>query len=201
MADILTTFFDGNPEFFFSPGHEIIGPQWQGNAEKDFIYSNDQEAGTLWYHDHALGITRLNVYAGLAGFYILRDDQDTGLPDNPLGLPAGPYELGYAIQDRMFTEDGQLFYPAYEDDPFWDDFITGEGATPPIPGGPSALAEFFGDHMVVNGKIWPKTDVEPRNYRVRLLNGTDSRFLVIQLRAVPAGDTDLSAPVRRYRST
>ncbi len=184
--------YDGNPEFFFSPGHEIIGPQWQGDAEKVFTYSNDQGAGTLWYHDHALGLTRLNVYAGLAGFYILRDDQDTGLPDNPLGLPAGPYELGYAIQDRMFTEDGQLFYPAYEDDPFWDDFITDEGATPPIPGGPSALAEFFGDHMVVNGKIWPKTDVEPRNYRVRLLNGTDSRFLVIQLRAVPAGDTDLS---------
>ncbi len=184
--------FDGNPEFFFSPGHEIIGPQWQGIAEKDFIYSNDQGAGTLWYHDHALGLTRLNVYAGLAGFYILRDDLDTGLPDNPLELPAGPYELGYAIQDRMFTENGQLFYPAYENDPLWDDFITDEGATPPIPGGPSALAEFFGDHMVVNGKIWPKTDVEPRNYRVRLLNGTDSRFLVIQLRAVPAGDTDLS---------
>ena len=184
--------FDGNPEFFFSPGQEIIGPQWNGQIEKNFVYSNDQAAGTLWYHDHALGITRLNVYAGLAGFYILRDDEDTGLPDNPLGLPAGPYELGYAIQDRMFTENGKLFYPAYENDPFWDDFITDEGATPPIPGGPSALAEFFGDHMVVNGKIWPKTDVEPRNYRVRLLNGTDSRFMVIRLRAVAPGATDLS---------
>ena len=184
--------FDGNPEFFFSPGQEIIGPQWNGQIEKNFVYSNDQAAGTLWYHDHALGITRLNVYAGMAGFYILRDDQDTGLPDNPLGLPAGEYELGYAIQDRMFIENGKLFYPAYENDPFWDDFITGEGATPPIPGGPSALAEFFGDHMVVNGKIWPKTDVEPRNYRVRLLNGTDSRFMVIRLRAVAPGATDLT---------
>jgi len=184
--------FDGNPEFFFSPGRKIIGPQWNGQIEKKFVYSNDQAAGTLWYHDHALGLTRLNVYAGLAGFYILRDDEDTGLPDNPLGLPAGPYELGYAIQDRMFTKNGKLFYPAYEYDPFWDDFITDEGATPPIPGGPSALAEFFGDHMVVNGKIWPKVEVEPRNYRTRLLNGTDSRFLVIRLRAVPAGATDLS---------
>ena len=184
--------FDGNPEFFYSPGREIAGPQWMGKPAKDFTYSNDQVAGTLWYHDHALGLTRLNVYAGLAGFYILRDDQDTGLVDNPLGLPAGPYELAYAIQDKMFTENGQLFYPAYEGDPLWDDFITGEGATPPIPGGPSALAEFFGDHMVVNGKIWPKTDVEPRNYRVRLVNGTDSRFMVIRLRAVPAGDTDLA---------
>ena len=187
--------FDGNPEFFYSPDREVVGPQWQsvpGGIAKDFIYSNDQQPGTLWYHDHALGITRLNVYAGLAGFYILHDQVDTGQPDNPLGLPAFPYELGYAIQDRMFTEKGQLFYPAFDGDPFWDDFITGEGATPPIPGGPSALAEFFGDHMVVNGKIWPKTDVEPRNYRVRLLNGTDSRFMVVRLRAVPAGDTDLS---------
>ncbi len=184
--------FDGNPEFFYSPGRKIAGPRWLGKPAKDFTYSNDQVAGTLWYHDHALGLTRLNVYAGLAGFYILRDAQDTGQPDNPLGLPAGPYELAYAVQDRMFTEDGQLFYPAFEGDPLWDDFITGEGATPPIPGGPSALAEFFGDHMVVNGKIWPKTDVEPRNYRVRLLNGTDSRFMAIRLRAVPAGDTDLS---------
>jgi spore coat protein A len=184
--------FDGNPEFFYSPDREIAGPQWMGKPAKDFVYSNDQVAGTLWYHDHALGITRLNVYAGLAGFYILRDSQDTGKEDNPLGLPAGPYELGYAIQDRMFTEDGQLFYPAYEGDPLWDDFITDEGATPPIPGGPSALAEFFGDHMVVNGKLWPKTDVEPRNYRVRLINGTDSRFLVIRLRAVSAGETDLT---------
>jgi spore coat protein A len=185
--------YDGNPEFFYSPGREIAGPQWMGKPDKDFTYNNDQVAGTLWYHDHALGLTRLNVYAGLAGFYILRDDQDTGLPDNPLGLPAGPYELAYGIQDRMFTERGELFYPAYDGDPLWDDFITDEGATPPIPGGPSALAEFFGDHMVVNGKIWPKTDVEPRNYRVRLLNGTDSRFMVIRLRAVDLGATDLSS--------
>lgn len=194
--------FDGNPEFFYSPDREIVGPQWEtvpGGIAKDFVYGNDQEAGTLWYHDHALGLTRLNVYAGMAGFYILRDDQDTGLPGNPLDLPAGPYELAYAIQDRMFTEPGQLFYPAFDGDPFWDDFITGTGATPPIPGGPSALAEFFGDHMVVNGKIWPKTDVEPRQYRVRLLNGTDSRFLVVRLRAVPLGDTDFTnagAPIQ-----
>jgi spore coat protein A len=185
--------YDGNPEFFMSPGRKVVGPQWLGNAEKVFTYSNTQVAGNLWYHDHALGITRLNVYAGLAGFYFVRDDFDTGKPDNPLGLPAAPYELAYAIQDRMFAENGELFYPAYENDPFWDDFITGEGATPPIPGGPSALAEFFGDHIVVNGKIWPKADVEPRHYRMRLLNGTDSRFLVVQFRAVDAGATDLSS--------
>jgi FtsP/CotA-like multicopper oxidase with cupredoxin domain len=192
---------DGNPEFFWSPDYEIVGPQWAplGGIIKDFVYLNDQPAGNLWYHDHALGITRLNVYAGLAGFYFVRDGIDTGKPDNPLGLPAFPYEMAYAIQDRMFTDRGHLFYPAFPGDPFWDDFITGEGVEdPPIP---SALAEFFGDHMVVNGKIWPKAEVEPRHYRLRLLNGTDSRFLVVRFRAVPLGDTNLSqagAPLPFY---
>ena len=181
--------FDGNPEFFFSPGWEIRGPHW---LEKKYVYLNDQPAGNLWYHDHALGLTRLNVYAGMAGFYFVRDDLDTGAPDNPLGLPAFPYELAYAIQDRMFKDNGELFYPAFEGDPFWDDFITGEEADPPFPGGPSALAEFFGDHMVVNGKIWPRADVERRNYRMHLLNGCDSRFMVLRFRSAPMGSTDLS---------
>ena len=191
-------YVDGNPEFFFSPGWEIRGPQW---VTKKYVYQNDQPAGNLWYHDHALGITRLNVYAGMAGFYFVRDELDTGASDNPLGLPAFPYELAYAVQDRMFKDNGELFYPAFDGDPFWDDFITGEGAMPPFPEGPSALAEFFGDHMVVNGKIWPKTDVERRHYRMRLLNGCDSRFIVFRFRSVPAGDTDLSnagAPLPFY---
>jgi spore coat protein A len=185
--------FDGNPEFFFSPGWGVRGPQW---VEKKYIYQNDQGAGNLWYHDHALGITRLNVYAGMAGFYFVRDDVDTGLPNNPLGLPAWPYEKAYAIQDRMFRNTGELFYPAFPGDPYYADFITGEGAVLPsgiFPGGgPTALAEFFGDHIVVNGVIWPKEDVEPRNYRLHLLNGTDSRFMVIRFRAVPLGDTDFT---------
>jgi FtsP/CotA-like multicopper oxidase with cupredoxin domain len=191
--------FDGNPEFFFSPGWAIRGPQW---VDKKYVYLNDQPAGNLWYHDHSLGLTRLNVYTGLAGFYFVRDDVDTGAQDNPLGLPAFPYELAYAIQDRMFKDNGELFYPAFDGDPFWEDFIEDvEGATPPVEGGPSALAEFFGDHIVVNGKIWPKTDVEPRNYRMHLLNGCDSRFMILRFRAVPIGDTDFTnagAPLLFY---
>jgi len=197
-----TAIYDGNPEYFFSPGFAVRGPRW---VEKKYIYDNDQPAGNLWYHDHALGITRLNVYAGLAGFYFVRDDQDTGKADNPLGLPAWPYEKAYAIQDRMFKNTGELFYPAYPGDPFYDDFITGEGAIlDPLlfpNGGPTALAEFFGDHMVVNGVIWPREDVEPRNYRMHLLNGTDSRFMAIQFREVMPGDTNLanaSAPLPFY---
>ena len=188
--------YDGNPEFFFSPGWQVRGPQWRG---KTFFYLNDQPAGTIWYHDHALGITRLNVYAGMAGFYIIRDNYDTGLFGNPLDLPAYPYEAAFAIQDRMFKANGELFYPAFPGDPFYEGFIDDEGAVLPpdkFPGGgPTGLAEFFGDHMVVNGKIWPKMDVEPRNYRLRLLNGCDSRFLAVQFFEVPINATDFSTVI------
>ena len=183
--------FDGNPEFFYSPDGEVKGPQWDfvdGGFANTFRYDNDVMAGNLWYHDHALGITRLNVYAGLAGFYFVRDGVDTGDPENPGPFPVFPYELAYAIQDRMFTTRGDLFYPAFPDDPFYEGFIIEEEADLPpelFPdGGPTALAEFFGDHMVVNGKIWPKENVGPGFYRMRLLNGCDSRFLVIQFVAV-----------------
>ena len=111
---------DGNPEEFFTYRWKVKGPRFRGQTS---IYHNDQPAGNLWYHDHALGITRLNVYAGMAGFYFVRDDMDTGLPGNPLGLPAWPYEKAYAIQDRMFKAGGQLFYPAFPDDPAYAEFI------------------------------------------------------------------------------
>ena len=113
--------FDGNPEYFFTPDFGVRGPQW---TREVYEYGNDQQAAALWYHDHALGITRLNVHAGLAGFYIIRDDQDTGKPDNPLGLPAFPYEIPLVVQDRMFKDNGELFYPSFEGDPFYNDFIT-----------------------------------------------------------------------------
>lgn len=131
-------------------------------------------------HTPRLVLHSLNVHAGLAGFYIVRDDMDTGRPDNPLRLPAYPYELPLMIQDRMFKETGELFYPAFPGDPYYADFITDQGAQLPDPDAPTALAEFFGDHMVVNGKIWPRTEVEPRQYRLRLLNACDSRFLVLK---------------------
>jgi spore coat protein A len=205
--------YDGNPEFFFTPGNAVVGPQWAnvpGGFTNTFVYDNDVPAGNLWYHDHALGITRLNVYAGMAGFYFVRDEFDPGTliapGPNDLGLPKHPYELALAIQDRMFTTDGQLFYPAFPGDPFYADFITGEGAILPDPpftgGGPTALAEFFGDHMVVNGVLWPKANVQPRNYRMRILNGCDSRFMALRFRvARRPNSTDLKgagAPLPFY---
>lgn len=164
---------DGLPDAWFTPDTNGDGqPEYKGSLYNPiYNYNNDQDAATLWYHDHALGITRLNVYAGLAGFYILRDQYDTGKvedpntpqKENPLGLPAGPYEIPLVVQDRMFTADGQLYYPS----------------TPPVGStapNPSVLPEFFGDTILVNGKAWPVLDVEPRQYRFRLLNGSDSRF-------------------------
>jgi len=193
--------FDGNPEFFFSPGFGVTGPRW---VARKYQYGGpdwNSVAGMNWYHDHALGITRLNVYAGLAGFVPVRDSWDTGKSDNPLGLPADPYELGFAVQDRMFRNTGELFYPAFPGDPFWDDFITGEGVEVCSPHEddedcltpPSALAEFFGDHMVVNGTIWPKYNVERRQYRVRFLNGCDSRFMRLRLKAIYDGANNPAA--------
>jgi FtsP/CotA-like multicopper oxidase with cupredoxin domain len=189
--------FDGNPEFFYTPGNTVTGPQWNnvpGGFTNNFEYDIDVPAGNLWYHDHALGITRLNVYAGMAGFFFVRDEYDPGTltigdGSNDLGLPKYPYELAYAIQDRMFKDDGNLFYPSRPGDPFWVDFITNLGLSDGAVPKPSALAEFFGDHMVVNGVIWPKEDVEPRPYRMRLLNGCDSRFMVLQFHAVAEGAT------------
>ena len=195
---------DGNPEYFFSPDYAVRGPRWE---TKKYVYGGsdwNNTAGMMWYHDHSLGITRLNVYAGLAGFFPLRDDNDTGKAGNPAGLPADPYELGYAIQDRMFRNNGELFYSAFPGDPFYADFIDDEGVVldPDIfpGGGPTALAEFFGDHMLVNGIIWPKASVEQRQYRVRFMNGTDSRFMRLKLKVIVNGASNDAAtnPVDGY---
>jgi spore coat protein A, manganese oxidase len=121
-------------------------------------YQNRQAAAGLWYHDHALGITRLNVYAGLAGHYLLRDEWDTGLDSNPLRLPAGEYELPLVIQDKIFTRDGTLGFrlATYVPEGSWE-------------GGQA------GDVPVVNGIAYPKHAVARGLYRLRVLNGSNLR--------------------------
>ena len=99
--------FDGTPLQWFTNGG-ATGPHYITNT---FTYYNEQRASMVWYHDHALGNTRTNVYAGLAGMYFIRDDQDTGDSGNPLGLPAGRYELPLVLQDKTFNDDGSFFYP------------------------------------------------------------------------------------------
>ncbi len=160
------------------------GQAW-GPGESVFQYLNDQRASTLWFHDHTLGMTRLNVYAGPAGFYLLRggsSDLSPGVLPGPapqLGDPPGTryYEIPLAIQDRSFNADGSLFYPSSRR--FFDGF-----AGPYIPQSdisPIYNNEFFGNTMVVNGRTWPSLHVEPRRYRFRFLNGCNSRFLILKL--------------------
>ncbi|MCI0747215.1 MAG: multicopper oxidase [Verrucomicrobia subdivision 3 bacterium] len=161
-----------------------------------FHYPNDQAAATLWYHDHVLGMTRLNVYAGPAGFYLLRggpNDLSPGVLPGP--APAlgdgGPryHEIPIAIQDRSFNADSSLFYP--DNRAFFEGLEQAQFQVPFIPdpacdGRPSDISpiwnpEFFGNTMVVNGRTWPLLKVEPRRYRFRLLNGCNSRFLILKL--------------------
>lgn len=132
---------DGYPEATLLPGQAVT-----------YAYPNRQSPATLWYHDHALGITRLNVYLGLAGMYLIRDSFEA-----KLNLPQGPHEIPLVIQDRSFNKDGSLRYPAE-----WQE-------------------EFFGAVLLVNGKVWPYLEVQPRKYRLRILNGSNSRTYQLAL--------------------
>ncbi len=164
-AEVLSD-YDGGPEQWYTSDARK-GPAYRsapgapGNGAV-YVYPNGQDAATLWFHDHTLGVTRLNVYAGLAAFYLLRDPatMDTGVPA-PGGLPAEDYEIEIVIQDRMFDTNGQWFFP---------------DAPPLNPEHPYWIPEFLGDATVVNGKTWPFLEVEPRRYRFRFLNGSNARF-------------------------
>ncbi|HTZ46087.1 MAG TPA: multicopper oxidase domain-containing protein [Verrucomicrobiae bacterium] len=133
---------DGYPENWLVPGKSAV-----------YHYPNQQDAAMLWYHDHAMGINRLNIFAGLAGAYIVRDKVE-----DALHLPPAKYEVPLVICDRMFDKDGQLYYP-----------VSDKPDTPWIP-------EFFGDAHLVNGKLFPFLEVEPRKYRFRVLNAGNGRF-------------------------
>jgi bilirubin oxidase len=139
-----------------------------------FEYPNDQRATTLWYHDHTLGLTRLNLYAGAAGFYLLRGGSDDVVEGV---LPSGRYEVPLLIQDRSFNLDGSLFFP---DTRAFFDGIAGP-YVPTSDVSPLWNPEFFGNMMVVNGNTWPYLNVEKRQYRFRVLNGCNSRFMILRL--------------------
>jgi spore coat protein A len=150
---------DGYPDSWFSPGYGQVGPFF---TTKTYLYPNDQQATTLWYHDHAVSITRLNVHTGLAGMYIIRDSFEDSLP-----LPRGQFEIPLIIQDRILNPDGSLNYPV------------ASGTTPPVP--PVWIPEFFGDLVLVNGKVFPYLNVEPRRYRFRILDASNARFYHLTL--------------------
>jgi len=177
-AEVLSA-FDGQPDAWFTPGSGPRGPSFVSNV---YSYVNTQQSATLWFHDHALGATRLNVYSGLAGMYLLRDGRDTGATNNPIGLPAAQYEVELFLADRQFDTQGQLLFP--------DGSPSGLNGDPPNPDlHPFWNPEFFGDVIVVNGKSWPFFNVEPRRYRFRFVNGANARFFELQLQ-----DSTTSAP-------
>jgi spore coat protein A, manganese oxidase len=138
---------DGYPEDWIVPGKSSL-----------YYYPNQQDAAMLWYHDHALGINRLNVYAGLLGAFFIRDSVE-----DALNLPRGKYELPLIVFDRLLTHQGQLLYP-----------ISPDPQSPWVP-------EVFGNAILVNGKLFPHLDVEPRRYRFRVLNGSNARIYHLSL--------------------
>jgi len=174
---------------------EIWGPGFA-----TFQYPNLGRASADWYHDHTLGMTRLNVYAGPAGFYIIRGGPSDMVLDSRKGTAAvlpGPapavgdppgtayYEIPIAIQDRSFNSDGSLFYPDTRE--FFDGIV---GPFIPFGSTPEEFSpiwnpEFFGNMIMVNGNTWPYQVVEQRRYRLRLLNGCQSRFLILDFNQIP----------------
>jgi spore coat protein A len=139
---------DGWPDLWIQPGEQQI-------AE----YPNQQTARTLWYHDHAMQTTGRNVYAGLAGMYLIHDAYERSL-----NLPSGDYEIPLIFQSKGFNGDGSLYYPS----------VTGQ--------------DYYGTVVTVNGKMFPYLNVEPRKYRFRILNASNSRTLAIRL-INPADDS------------
>jgi spore coat protein A, manganese oxidase len=133
---------DGYPEEWVVPGHS-----------QTCFYPSRQDAALLFYHDHTMGINRLNIYAGMQGFFIVRDAAEASL-----NLPAGKYEVPIMVCDRLLRTDGQLEYPVSEN-----------SKLPWVP-------EVFGNAILVNGKLLPYLEVEPRTYRLRIMNGSNGRF-------------------------
>ena len=186
--------------FFAGKAARAYGVEW-GPGFATFQYPNENRASTIWYHDHALGMTRLNVYAGPAGFYIVRGGPagDDAVRDTPNRLakrrfpgpaprendkfpPNKPYrEIPIAIQDRSFNTDGSLFYP--DSRVFFDGIV--ENYIPEGEFSPIWNPEFFGNTIMVNGNTWPFQTVEQRRYRFRFLNGCQSRFLILDFDAIP----------------
>lgn len=162
---------DGFPDDWYTPGHSAL-----------YHYPNGQDAATLWYHDHAMGITRLNIYAGLFGAYLVRDDEEQALH-----LPSGECDIPLMLCDRLVAQDGQLYYPVSDD--------------------PSApwVMQCSGNLVLCNGKIFPYLDVEPRRYRFRVINVANTRFFDLSLshdqpmQQIASDQGLLSAPLQRAR--
>jgi len=172
---------DGGPDAWWTnggiqgPGYNTSRPTSPNSAV--YYYPNINPASTLWYHDHALGITRLNVMSGLAGFYIVRDTDFTSGNITAAGI-TGKYDMPLVFQDRSFFDDGSFNFPYL-------------GVQPAVH--PYWVPEFFGDTIMVNGLVWPNMDVDQGVYRFRLLDGSNARFYTISF-VINPGPTETLHP-------
>jgi len=162
--------YDGGPEHWWTSNGIYKGPNYNTYAATDpnaaiYYYNNAQEPNTLWYHDHALGMTRINVMSGLAGFYLLRDPANSFDQYLTTTFHYGVAEIPIAIQDRTFQTNGELWFPNV--------------GINPTTAHPYWFPEFFGNTIMVNGRVWPNLDVTPGWYRFRLLDGSNARFYTL----------------------
>ena len=218
---------DGGPFAWWAPywshgesfvNNKVLNPSAARN-EAEYYYPNNQSARLAWYHDHAVGTTRLNAYSGIASAYIIRDAFEARL--RSLGLPDfienGGFELPIVIQDKIFVDahiaskdpawtflpvpqtPGSLWYPHVYEGARWS---IGDSGNVNLDGNltqdPSIIAEMFGDTMLANGTVFPAAPVQARRYRLRILNACQARFLNLQLYVAdtnPAGDGGITYQV------
>jgi len=213
---------DGYPEAWWLPnatniplGYATTGSNFDQAAgfapvagQAVYQYPNDQSESTLWYHDHTLGMTRLNVYAGPVGFWLIRDALGQ---ENTLNLPAPApkvgdlagtkyYELPIVIQDKSFNTNGSLFYPKHRS--FFEGVARKDLRIKFAPKSDISKIwnpEAFFNTMVVNGKTWPFQDVDQGSYRLRLLNGSNSRFLNLSLQVMGANGLPTGQEIPMYQ--
>jgi len=158
---------DGHPNALIEPGDSF-----------EYVYPNQQDAATLWYHDHQAHHTAENAYNGLSGFYIVSDDFE-----DALNLPSGEFDVPISIADRLFKSDGSLDYPTLNQN--------------------TLQSGFMGDTIVVNGVAQPYFQVSRRKYRFRFLNGSNARQYQLTLsngqpfRQIGCDQGLLPAPVDR----
>jgi spore coat protein A, manganese oxidase len=193
-VDSTVTHLHGGKVPWTADGHPVRVPGQRtilGHGESAaYTYPNDQPGTTLWFHDHVMGSTAANVYAGLAGIYLVRS---TDPDETALGIPVGDqHEISLLLGDRSFAADGTVIYGA------------AFGATDPPAGRPyhtdDQAPEFKGDTIIVNGAVWPHLDVERTPYRFRVVNAASSRFFKLVLRAdltpgTPGTTSDIVADV------
>jgi len=173
-TDYILPLEEGQPGRSVTAAHSAHGGSGDvAHGVREYVYPNEQRAAMLWYHDHRMDFTGPQVYRGLAGLYIIRDEVEDALP-----LPRGEREIPLVITDRLFAEDGSLVYPSRDPSLLGEPGVTGRARNDGM----------LGDTILVNGAPWPELEVEAARYRFRVLNASNARVYVLGLDPRPDGD-------------